>query len=172
MIDEHQCIQQINKDDGDNEYRVDLNKVCDAEKEELRPESVLMVDDSIWTVMVPKSRFAEPGIEAAMNVEVNSLRSFDAFEEVKDCGQKTLSMRWVITEKTSTGGQTVFKARLVCRGFEEAESQFEVDSPTVEKSSVRIFLALATVSLSSSESSSIPKIAIISCKDLYVCSIF
>ena len=35
-----------------------------------------------------------------------------------------------------------------------------------------IFLALATVNLSSSESSSIPKIAIMSCNDLYVCNIF
>ena len=35
-----------------------------------------------------------------------------------------------------------------------------------------IFLALATVNLSSSDSSSIPRIAIMSCKDLYVCKIF
>ena len=55
-------------------------------------------------------------------------------EEVNDCGQNTLSTRWVITNKDE---QT--KARHVVRGFEE-ECTMPRDSPTVDKGTMRIFL--------------------------------
>ena len=159
------------RDSTSKEYRVDLNKVHSAEimvqNEEAERSSgvtsggdgtnfqsadqsepvgsVFVSEDCIWAVMVPKSRFKEPDIAEAMETELKSLQSFGAYEEVKDLGQATLSMRWIITEKSLSGGKTAYKGRLVCRGFEEEESQFEVDSPTVEKSSVRTFLALSSL---------------------------
>ena len=67
--------------------------------------------------------------------ELLKLKQFNTYEEVKNCGQYTLSTRWVITKKD---GQ--IKARLVVRGFEE-ELMMWRDSPTVGKGTMRIFLA-------------------------------
>ena len=55
-------------------------------------------------------------------------------------GQKTLSTRWVITNKD---GNT--KARLVVRGFEEQDLEIPKDSPTVGKGAMRMFLSIAAL---------------------------
>ena len=70
---------------------------------------------------------------SAKLVELQKLQHFNTYKEVKDCGQQTLSTRWVITNKE---GQT--NARLVVRGFEE-EFMMPRDSPTVGKGTMRIF---------------------------------
>ena len=75
---------------------------------------------------------------AAKLTELQKLKDFDTYEEIKNCGQYTLSTRWVITEKD---GQ--LKARLVVRGFEE-EFFMPRDSPTVGKGTMRTFLAIAS----------------------------
>ena len=61
----------------------------------------------------------------------------EVFEKVEDCGQNTVSARWVITEKPEDG----VKARLVARGFEE-DLDNRTDSPTCSKDSLRLSLAL------------------------------
>ena len=78
----------------------------------------------------------ESKITKAKETEMNSLQEFGVYTEVKDCGQSTISTRWVVTEK----GEKV-KARLVARGFED---YFETkrDSPTVTKPSLRILFCL------------------------------
>lgn len=76
---------------------------------------------------------------AAKLAELQKPRHFSTYEEVTDCGQHTLSTRWVITSKD---GQT--KARLVVRGFEE-EFTMPRDSPTVGKGTLRIFLAILSI---------------------------
>ena len=68
--------------------------------------------------------------------ELFKLKQFNTYEEVKNCGQYTLSTRWVITKKD---GQ--IKARLVVRGFKE-ELMMRRNSPTVGKGTMRIFLAI------------------------------
>ena len=70
--------------------------------------------------------------------EVLKLKQFNTYEEVKNCGQYTLSKRWVITKKD---GQ--IKARLVVRGFEE-ELIMRRDSQTAGKGTMRIFLAIVS----------------------------
>ena len=102
--------------------------------------AMFALEENICAVMIPRNRFKEEGVIAAMQTELESLKGFNAFEEVREVGQTCLSMRWIITEKS--GGK--FKARLVCRGFEE-DTEFEVDSPTVDKSSVRVHLALSGI---------------------------
>ena len=47
----------------------------------------------------------------------------------QDTYQKTISSRWVSTEKFK-GEEKIIKARLVDRGFEEDSSKFRKDSPT------------------------------------------
>ena len=61
------------------------------------------------------------------------------FEEVEDIGQERIGSRWVITKKEKADGQkTVFKGRLVARGFQERESP-QSDSPTMLRESMKIF---------------------------------
>ena len=74
----------------------------------------------------------------AKESELQKLKQFDTYEEVKDSGRCTLSTRWVINNK-----DRATKARLVVRGFEE-EYLMQKDSPTVGKGALRIFLAIAS----------------------------
>ena len=58
--------------------------------------------------------------------------------------EKFIGARWVITEKEGHDGQKVkVKARLVARGFQE-KSNVQSDSPTVQKESLKIFLAMCS----------------------------
>ena len=79
-------------------------------------------------------------ISIAKENELEKLVQFDTYEEVTDCGQKTLSMRWVLTCKDGK-----HKARLVVRGFEEKDLEIPVDSPTVGKGAMRLFISLAAL---------------------------
>ena len=63
----------------------------------------------------------------AKEAELLKLKQFNTFEEVKNCGQYTLSTMWVISKKDEQ-----IMARLVVRGFEE-ELMMRRDSPTVGK---------------------------------------
>ena len=128
----------------DKEYRVDFDKVFTVEKAVKADVALHFIEDSIWVVMVPKSRFSEPEIVEAMKLELDTLKSFNTYEEVKDNGQECISMRWIITEKPAKAGRKMYKARLVCRGFEEEDGQYQIDSPTVDKASVRLFLSIAS----------------------------
>ena len=76
----------------------------------------------------------------AKTTELDNWRNFGVYEEVKNTGQKTISVRWVITEKEKEGQQSL-KARLVARGFEET-CDIQSDSPTASKELMRIFLSI------------------------------
>ena len=75
--------------------------------------------------------------DIAKQLELEKLKQFNTYEEVEDGGKKTISTRWVITNKN---GDT--RTRLVARGFEE-KSFIPKDSPTIGKGSIRIFLTFA-----------------------------
>ena len=60
------------------------------------------------------------------------------FELVEDAGQEAISSRWVVWEKDD--GET--RARLVARGYEE-KTELQTDSPTVDKSCVRLLCTIA-----------------------------
>ena len=65
------------------------------------------------------------------------MRDFGSYEEVNDLGQCAVSTTWVMSYK---GSET--RARLLARGFGE-DSDIQRDSPTVSKSALQIFLAIA-----------------------------
>ncbi|CAG2204921.1 unnamed protein product [Mytilus edulis] len=65
-------------------------------------------------------------IDIAKQLELEKLKQFNTYEEVEDGGQKTISTRWVITNKN---GDT--RARLVARGFEE-QSFIPKDIPKIK----------------------------------------
>ena len=74
--------------------------------------------------------------------EIKNWQNNDVFEEVEDEGQKCVSTRWVCSLKESSKG-IVPKARLVARGFEEANiHELQKDSPTCASESLRLLLAV------------------------------
>ena len=79
-------------------------------------------------------------IMKAKEAEIQQWKDREAYEEVEDEGQKSISVRWVIKEKEVLGEKKV-KARLVARGFEEDENM-DKDSPTCSKEGLRAVLML------------------------------
>ena len=65
------------------------------------------------------------------------------FEEVEDNGQRSISTRWIITEKIKNE-QSVIKARLVARGYEEDTEMLQTDSPTCSREAIRMLIATAS----------------------------
>ena len=78
---------------------------------------------------------------AAKLTELENWKCEEVFEEVKDCGQETISVRWVVTPKLVDGKWTT-KARLVARGFED-RSEVRTDSPTCMRETLKVVLAIA-----------------------------
>ena len=79
------------------------------------------------------------------NAKDNELRNWlreDVYEVVRDEGQESMSVRWVITPKMIDGKMST-KARLVARGFEEDSTALRTDSPTCMKDTLRLILAIA-----------------------------
>ena len=76
-------------------------------------------------------------VNEAKEKELKKWKEFNVYEEVKNVGQKHISVRWVLTEKDE------IKARLVARGFEE-EEEIQSDSPTVTKEVLRMFLTICS----------------------------
>lgn len=75
----------------------------------------------------------------AKESEVDHWKKFEVYEEVERKeypSEDVLSSRWVTTKKQKEG-KTVYKARLVPRGFEEFDAP-KADSPTASKSSSRM----------------------------------
>ena len=72
--------------------------------------------------------------------EIENWQDNGVYEEVEDEGQSTMSVRWVLTEKNK-GSSKIVKARLVARGFEE-NKDFQTDSPTCAKESLRVGFAI------------------------------
>ena len=70
----------------------------------------------------------------------NGLKS--VFDEVKDEGQPTISVRWVIT-KNVVKGEVNVNACLVARGFEEDTSDLKKDSPTCSRELVNLVIFFA-----------------------------
>ena len=75
--------------------------------------------------------------------ELQNWKDHDVFTEIADDGQKRITVRWVISEKSIDGNNSI-KARLVARGFKESEdSSIRRDSPTCTKESLRLTLVTA-----------------------------
>jgi hypothetical protein len=109
----------IKRDTGEVEW-IDLSKHVDKWCQ--ISENEVLIAENIGDLMQAKER------------EIENWKQNNVFEESVDNGQETLSVRWVITEKIKDG-QTVTKARLVVRGFEEDLQEERTDSPTCCKES-------------------------------------
>ena len=98
--------------------------------------------DLIESVLFTESDLNIDLVTEAKCAELENWKKNNVFLEVPYKGQKCISVRWVFTEKFIDGKKTV-KARLVARGFEEAELRY-TDSPTCSKESLRLALTLFT----------------------------
>ena len=109
------------------------------------------LDSNIWTsenppeneelmaVSLSKEKRNSPECLKAKEEELRKLKNFETYVEIEDVGQSHISSTWVLTEKKEG-----IKARLVARGFEESNlEEIRKDSPTMEKSSLRILLTIA-----------------------------
>ena len=100
-------------------------------------------DLPIYVVEVPTKDHGRPDVIEAKEKELQNLVNFDTFEEVTDSGQDTIDSRWVINQKEDHDGQkTKIKARIVAKGYQEAEKP-QSDSPTVSRESLKVFIAVA-----------------------------
>ena len=98
---------------------------------------------SVFVVELPISEHGRPEVLEAKETEMENLRAYETFEEVEDEGRKTIGSRWVITKKEKHDGQkTLYKARLVARGFQE-ENKPQSDSPTASRDSFKLMMAVA-----------------------------
>ena len=104
--------------------------------------------ETFFTI-IPTVRHNEVGVREAKEKEINNWKAFNVFEEVLEPkGEQIISTKWIITQKTT--GE--FKARLVVRGDQEEDvTELPSDSPTVNKTSLRIFLTLSSLKDWSSE---------------------
>lgn len=106
----------------------------------------LKKDFSTWKIVDDDTEllvlFNTEEVLRAKEKEITNWRDNEVYEEVEDVGQGALSVRWVVTEKVKDG-QTVVKARLVARGFEEETGNLRKDSPTCSKEAVRLALSVA-----------------------------
>ena len=100
------------------------------------------VETETFVMNIPRHLHNEKRCIEAKEKEFDSWEKFDVFEEVADVGQPRIGTSWVVTEKLINGVQGV-KARLTVRGDQEDKSNIRKDSPTIRKSNVKIFCAVA-----------------------------
>ena len=73
--------------------------------------------------------------------ELGKWKANKVYEPVPFTGQRCISIRWVLTD-FSFSGQRKVKTRPVARGFEEKNEELMKDSPTCDKESLRLILAI------------------------------
>ena len=60
--------------------------------------------DGVFPVqLVPPRYYNMPEVQEAIKREISKYKSFDAFKEVDDVGQKSIPTRWVVTEQAESG---------------------------------------------------------------------
>merc|ERR1711881_354432 len=133
---------EVEESEDEKEVRRDLqNDVIGAKYLQVE-KSVYFMAYEILTVEVPVREHGKPEIVEAKENEIQNLKTYETFEEIKDEGQETIGSRWIITEKQKHDGQKyAYKARLVAKGFQEID-QPQSDSPTAAKESFKLLMAL------------------------------
>ena len=99
--------------------------------------------EEAMVVIIPRYMHYQPDCVQAKEKELQNWEDFGVYEEVLDDGQKTLSTNWVLVRKMIEDKETV-KARLCVRGdLEEDVDTIRKDSPTVNKTNIKLFYLVA-----------------------------
>lgn len=115
----------------------------------LEPDSVRGAEISVDLSKVQDLKICESedvmvlnnvSFEQAKQKELLSWKNNNVYVEKTNIGKKCISTRWICTLKDTPEG-TIHKARLVARGFEEANKEdIPKDSPTCGSDSLRLVL--------------------------------
>ena len=102
------------------------------------------MDDVFPVEIVEKTDYSSTEVQEAMKKEVEKYKSFNAYEEVDDNGQKSIPIRWVVTKQPMDGKNQPIKARLCIRGdLEKDKNSVRSDSPTAGKDTMKLALMIA-----------------------------
>ena len=124
-------------ENGIEEWKVKPEDNVDTENDS-DPDGVFPVQ------IVPPRNYDMPEVKAAIAREISKYKSFEAFKEVEDVGQKSIPTRWVITEQPEAGKGEPYKARLCMRGdLEHGKEDIRSDAPTASKEAIKLTLAIA-----------------------------
>ena len=100
----------------------------------------------LLTQKVSRKEYEDPEVMAAMIKEVNNLVDNGTYEEVKqENWMPVVDSLWVINRSTEDDGKNAgrLKARLVVRGDQDkGEDEVICDSPTVDRGTVKLMLAI------------------------------
>ena len=121
-------------------------KVKPEDSAELDDDSLLESDpDGVYPVqLVAPKDYDMPEVKAAITREIFKYKSFEAFKEIDDLGQKSIPTRWVVTEQKDSGKDEPYKARLCMRGdLEHGKENIRSDAPTASKEAIKLTLAIA-----------------------------
>lgn len=101
-------------------------------------------DHEVFATVLTKAEVkGRPDLDQAISDEISKFENFGAFRRVTDEGQYAIKTRWVFSEHDESKGYKL-KARLCMRGDrEENRDIIRADSPTANKDSLKLALAIA-----------------------------
>ena len=142
IIEEAKVLGKAGKATGKNKYWINIEQ-AEGKMKSVNLEQVENLEVLEEVVLLSlKENYEDVEVKQAMALEMENWKHHDVYNEVEDEGQQGVSCRWVITEKYKEGERCI-KARLVARGFEEAEMEkIRKDSPTCGKDSLRLCLTI------------------------------
>jgi hypothetical protein len=101
----------------------------------------------LQTTKVSRKDWTMPEVQAAMVKEIRNLQENGTYQEVpQEPWMVVVPSMWVIQKSAQDDGKQAgnLKARLVVRGDQDfAEGDIPCDSPTVDRSTVKLMLAIA-----------------------------
>lgn len=100
-------LGRAGKATGKNKHWHNIQEDASKEKKSLNLEQVqweLINDDETVNIVMKQNSVSDENTAAKL-VELQKLNQFHTYEEVKDCGQQTLSTRWVITNRGTDEGK-------------------------------------------------------------------
>ena len=124
------CLEQL----GSSEKLNDLEEARD------RISNILMTE-------VSKKEWENPEIKEAICKEIENMKNYGVFgDRIREkSGIEIIGTRLIVTKSQKQDGQKAkFKARCVAQGFKESEKA-QSDSPTANRESLRLFLAICTI---------------------------
>ena len=94
--------------------------------------------------IIPPKDYDIPEVQDAIKAEIAKFRSFNAFKEVEDEGQRCIPIKWVVTDQRTSGKNEPIKARMCIRGdLERGKEEIRTDSPTASKEAIKLALIVA-----------------------------
>ena len=140
---EENSDNEVTKDDNDAEISKSVNTQLFEELEKVDDENTQtgVLEEDFVTM---NSNNLHCQFECAKEKELQNWEYFGVYEEVKDEGQDTLNINWVLRKKMINDNEGV-KARICVRGDQKSEvGDIRKDSPTIHKINISFFYLVAT----------------------------